>query len=107
MMPVPHAPERVAFAFTIAVLMGIAISMAGPTVARAEEPKFGDSTWVAPYAEISETPEAPGPRVAPRDHERLWETMLRAPFRVAFLPIRLLARGIESTGPLAERVFPP
>jgi hypothetical protein len=33
--------------------------------------------------------------------------VLRAPFRVAFLPIRLVARGIEDLGPLAEKIFPP
>ena len=71
------------------------------------EPRFGDSTWVAPAGVTEETPESPGPRVARPDHERVWETVLRAPFRLAFLPVRLLARGIEATGPIIEKHFPP
>ncbi len=71
------------------------------------EPRFGDSTWVAPtYLEIEGDPGDPGPRVAKPDHERPWETALRTPFRVAFLPLRLLARGIEATGPLVEKHIP-
>jgi len=81
-----------------------AVCWAGTTRA---EPRFGDSTWVAPSIEIRGAPDTPGPRVAERDHERLWETVLRAPFRIAFYPLRLIARGIEATGPLAERFFPP
>jgi len=34
--------------------------------------------------------------VAPRDHERVWEAALRAPFRLVFLPLRLVAMGLES-----------
>ena len=90
------------------MMMAIFIVIAATArFAEAREPAFGDSTWVAPYAEITGTPEESGPRVAPRDHERAWETVLRAPFRVTFLPIRLMARGIESLGPLAQRFFPP
>ena len=37
-----------------------------------------------------------GPRVAARDGERGWETVLRTPFRVAFLPLRLLGKGLEA-----------
>ena len=66
------------------------------------EPRFGDSTWVAPSALIEGDVEAAGPRVARPDHERRWETVLRAPFRLAFLPLRLLTRGIEAAGPTAE-----
>ncbi len=51
--------------------------------------------------------EDPGPRVAKRDSERAWESALRGPFRVAFFPVRLVARGIEALGPLAERIAPP
>jgi hypothetical protein len=71
------------------------------------EPKFGDSTWVAPAGVTDESPESPGPRVARPDDERVWETILRAPFRLAFFPVKLLARGIEATGPIVEKHFPP
>jgi len=37
-----------------------------------------------------------GPRVAARDQERGWETVLRTPFRVVFLPLRLLGKGLEA-----------
>ena len=36
-----------------------------------------------------------GPRVASPDHERRWETALRTPFRIVFLPLRLVANGLE------------
>ncbi|HEX7880187.1 MAG TPA: hypothetical protein VF720_12305, partial [Candidatus Eisenbacteria bacterium] len=65
---------------------------------RSQEPRFGDSTWVAPQADSiagASGIDTPGPRVAARDHERGWETALRAPFRLVFLPFRLLARGLE------------
>ena len=39
---------------------------------------------------------ANGPRVAPRDHERAWETVLRTPFRVVFYPMRLVGMGLEA-----------
>jgi hypothetical protein len=39
---------------------------------------------------------AGGPRVAPRDHERTWETVLRTPFRVVFYPVRLVGMGLEA-----------
>src|SRR5437762_12071960 len=52
----------------------------GPGIARAE-PRFGDSTWVAPQVPSrDEKPSDPGPRVAEPDHERRWETVLRTPF---------------------------
>jgi len=84
-----------------------------PSITWAEpqaEPRFGDSTWVAPSIPsdaLAVDPQTMGPRVAKRDSERAWETMIRAPFRIAFFPVRLLARGIEDLGPLAEKVFPP
>jgi len=88
-------------------LAGALVASLLPAATARAEPRFGDSTWVAPSIEIRGTPDTPGPRVAKRDHERLWETVLRAPFRIAFYPLRLIARGIEATGPLAERFFPP
>ena len=49
-----------------------------------------------------------GPRVAPPEHERRWETALRAPFRVAFLPLRLIASGLEAgAGYVGPRYFEP
>jgi len=90
-------PAFLTVAFAIAWAPGVA----------GAEPRFGDSSWVAPSIVIEGTPEDPGPRVARKDHERVWESVLRAPFRVAFFPLRLTARGIEATGSLAERAFPP
>src|SRR5689334_15785522 len=106
MFHVSKAPARGSFAFTIVILLMLLFA-GGRHALALPEPRFGDSTWVAPYAGITGSPEDPGPRVAPRDHERVWETALRAPFRVAFLPLRLFARGVEATGPLVERVMPP
>jgi len=75
--------------------------------ASAAEPRFGDSTWVAPGAPDGD-PTADGPRVARPDHERGWETALRTPFRIAFLPVRLLARGAEAgVGAIGDRVMTP
>ena len=97
---------RASFAFTI--VMSLTLLFTGGRHALAlPEPRFGDSTWVAPYAGIAGSPEDPGPRVAPRDHERVWETALRTPFLVAFFPLRMFARGVEATGPLVERFAPP
>ena len=83
-----------------------ALGASGFPASASAEPRFGDSTWVAPEVTSAAGPEDPGPRVARPDHERLWESVLRAPFRVAFLPMRLLARGIEATGPIVERYVP-
>src|SRR5262245_8825015 len=79
------------------VLALIAYLVACTCVARESgaDPRFGDSAWVAPGVPTHGDSTVAGPRVAPRDHERRWETALRAPFRVAFLPLRLLARGLE------------
>jgi hypothetical protein len=51
---------------------------------------------------------ANGPRVAPRDHERAWETALRTPFRVVFYPVRLVGIGLEAAASYAgPRYFSP
>ena len=72
------------------------------------EPRFGDSTWVAPTAVADGDPTADGPRVAPPDHERTWEKALRTPFRIAFFPLRLVARGAEAgVGVIGDRVMTP
>ncbi len=70
--------------------------------------RFGDSTWVAPTASFAAEPVPDGPRVAPRDHERTWETVLRTPFRVAFLPLRGVGRGFEAISSyVGPRYFDP
>jgi hypothetical protein len=87
------------------LLAGVLI---GGSRVEAASPRFGDSTWVAPAAPIEGEPSAEGPRVAPRDHERGWETALRLPFRVAFLPLRVVASGLEYTaGFLGDRMVKP
>ena len=79
----------------------------GSAPAQTREPRFGDSTWVAPRMPGSELPSDTGPRVAEPDHERTWETVLRTPFRVVFLPVRLVARGTETmVGYAAPRAIP-
>jgi hypothetical protein len=73
----------------------------------AAEPAFGEPGWVAPgYGNAAWQQAAvdtgklgadtPGPRVAEPDHDPASETALRAPFRLLFLPLRLIARGSES-----------
>ena len=42
-------------------------------------------------------------RVAEPDHVRTWETVLRAPFRVVFYPVRLVARGTEQVVAFGSR----
>ena len=70
--------------------------------------RFGDSTWVAPAGMFDAEYTTDGPRVAARDHERRWETVLRTPFRVVFSPLRLLASGLEfAAGYVGPRYFEP
>ncbi|MEP7028362.1 MAG: hypothetical protein ABI960_07195 [Candidatus Eisenbacteria bacterium] len=92
----PGARGGTARLATFACLAGI---VGGASIAPAPafaEPAFGDSNWVAPQATLAAgNPADPGPRVAKRDDEPLGETILRTPFRVAFLPLRLIARGSE------------
>ncbi len=58
---------------------------------------FGQANWVAPNAKAFDgDPTAPGARVAERDHEPTGEKILRAPFRLVFLPVRVVARGSEA-----------
>lgn len=87
-----------------------AVFLAAPITAAAAdvlaEPRFGDSTWVAPTAPDSTgDPSENGPRVAPPDHEPGWEKGLRAPFRLVFYPLRLVARGFETGGGIAANHF--
>ena len=75
---------------------------------RAQAQAFGDSNWVAPDASFDADSTADGPRVAPKDHEREWETVLRTPFRVVFFPLRLVARGVEAgVGHFGPRFLDP
>jgi hypothetical protein len=68
--------------------------------------RFGDSTWVAPSWPIDDDSTSNASRVATPDHERLWESVLRAPFRVVFFPLRLVGWGLESTAGLARHFEP-
>ncbi len=81
-------------AFVVALALLVCGSVCAARGAGAD-PRFGDSTWVAPDAPPEE-PTAPGARVAAPDHARGWETALRLPFRVAFLPLRLTTLGLEA-----------
>lgn len=63
---------------------------------------------MAPTAVADGDPSADGPRVARPDHERGWETALRTPFRIVFLPLRLVARGLEEgVGSFGNHVMTP
>jgi hypothetical protein len=88
--------------------LSLALCVAAAHAAHAQSTRFGDSTWVAPAPYSSEhgSPADPGPRVAGRDHERRWETALRTPFRVVFLPFRLITLGLEGAADFAEAHFP-
>ena len=49
-----------------------------------------------------------GPRVAAPDRERLWESVLRAPFRIVFSPLWLLGKGLEAgVGYVGPRFLEP
>jgi hypothetical protein len=87
------APE----ALLLVPLLFLLLQGSVPDKAQAQDPRFGDSTWVAPNASAyNGDPAAAGPRVAEPDVERGWEKTLRAPFRVVFYPLRLAARGSQA-----------
>jgi hypothetical protein len=89
---------------TACALCALAIAATPRVAFAAEEPKFGEPGWVAPGAgDIEGEPTDAGPRVAENDHEPTGETILRAPFRVVFFPVKMLARGTES---LASAIGP-
>lgn len=93
-----HAP-------TVLVLV-VCCSFAAARAAGAE-PVFGDSSWVAPVVANGDSSgvgsESPRP-----DHERLWETALRTPFRIGFFPLRFVARGMEeAVGLYGDRLMNP
>ena len=102
-----HRDTRLLVFAAAALAAALFLEFAFAPAAAWAEPKFGDSTWVAPGAPAADAdPAAEGPRVAEPDHERTWETVLRTPFRVAFLPLRLLARGMEAVAGYAESRVP-
>lgn len=91
-----------------AALALLTCSLLFTTRASGAEPRFGDSSWVAPSVVADTDPSADGPRVARPDHPRLWESALRTPFRIAFLPVRLVARvAEEGVGHFGDQVMAP
>jgi hypothetical protein len=89
-------------------LAACATLVAWPAGSARAEGRFGDSTWVAPASPDAGDSSASGPRVAERDRERGWESALRAPFRVVFYPLHLLANGYEGgIGVLGPRYLDP
>jgi hypothetical protein len=90
------------------MLLACGVVCAGATRDAEAGPRFGDSTWVAPTMPSDSGSTAAGPRVAPPDRERGWETALRVPFRVVFFPLRLVGMGLESSvAYLGPRYFDP
>lgn len=99
MRPAPPLTPSLSRAPLFGVILWAASLLPAAGVAHAQAgPSFGDSGWVAPLPAGALEPDwtAPGPRVAGKDTEPVGESILRAPFRVAFLPLRLLARGLEA-----------
>ena len=94
------------FIALILVLASFITHLSRPKSAWAEpagEPRFGDSTWVAPNVYPDGDPSENGPRVNERDREPAWETAVRTPFRVAFFPLRLLGDGLEQAANFGEK----
>ena len=99
-VPEPISNRRLAGKRT--VIGGLLVLAGGASVFPVAAPPasgaaFGDSTWVAPYAEMAEAsaPDSAGPRVAAPDHTRFSESALRFPFRVIAFPFRLVGLGME------------
>ena len=105
---VPSRPAPFHAALAVAALL---LSGAASTTAHAQDgPAFGDSGWVAPapIGAIDGAPTDPGPRVAGRDTDPVGETVLRTPFRVAFLPLRVVGMGLEKlAGVVGEGLVAP
>jgi hypothetical protein len=105
----PSINPRWAFSGSAATAAMVASILCAAVDAPAEA-RFGDSTWVAPTLSepITADPSGEGPRVAPPEREPGWERTLRAPFRVAFYPLRLFGRGLEyAGGVVGDRLFTP
>ena len=100
-------PAAVSWSIHTTILLALA-ALAVP--ARAQHaPAFGDSGWIAPapVGTIEGDFTAAGPRVEGADTEPVGETILRTPFRILFLPLRVLARGVETVAGVAgERAVP-
>ncbi len=99
-------PQIILVSLTLVSALAFA-RVAWPTNAAAEpalgESRFGDSTWVAPNVYPEGDPSENGPRVNDPDRERGWETALRTPFRIVFLPFRLLGEGLEGAADFGEK----
>lgn len=99
MPPRAAEPEvtRASAARCFSALAALALAvpwMSAPAAAHAE-PRFGDSTWVAPGYPADSDSGSAGPRVAAREHERVWESAIRLPFRVVSFPLRLTADALD------------
>jgi surface antigen Omp85-like protein len=90
-------PADLAARLALLGLLACGVACIGGATCAQAETRFGDSTWVAPAEMFGSDSTTDTPRVAIPDHERRWETVLRAPFRVVFFPLRLLASGLEAT----------
>ena len=89
------------------LLLSCVLHGATPLVACGAE-RFGDSSWVAPGMPAEDELPNDGPRVAPPDSERTWESVLRALFRLILLPFRIIGRGMElGVNSLATRYLEP
>src|SRR4026207_1082115 len=88
--------ERVSLAFLVlTALLWILVGRTAPAIAD-PDPRFGDSTWVAPYVGAAErsTPPDEGPRVREPDPPRPSESVLRFPSRVVAFPFKMLGAGL-------------
>jgi len=104
--PVTRAATATRRALLVLLACGVSCTFAAKGAGAG--PRFGDSTWVAPGMPSDSASATDGPRVAPPDHERGWETALRAPFRVVFFPLRLVGIGLEAGAAyVGPRYFDP
>ncbi|HEY6571825.1 MAG TPA: BamA/TamA family outer membrane protein [Candidatus Eisenbacteria bacterium] len=108
----PSARRGLRALLILSALLASQVLLALAARASPAEPRFGDSTGVAPAGAFEAEPESAAaldsPRVALPDQERGWETVLRTPFRVVFFPLRLLAGGLEvAAGYLGPRYLEP
>lgn len=106
-MSLPIAPTLVSTTRCLAV--AASLLLAAPVASAQGGPAFGDSGWVAPLpaGALDDDPTDPGPRVAGEDHEPVGESVLRAPFRIAAFPLRLVALAFEEmAGVVGPRIAP-
>jgi hypothetical protein len=96
--------------FWASPILGLLCLALAASPAHADAPRYGDSTWVAPYpvADSLGDPAAAGPRVAETEGVPAGETILRAPFRLIGLPFMAIGAGLEwVAGAAAPHVFVP